>query len=498
MATDLAAALIAVAFLFAGYGLLAGAGALSGALWPAVGAVGLAYMAGLAATMMVAIALAVLGVAVHVVTFALISLVVGATGIALALRRAGPRWRPHRPAVTGGRWTVERVVVAVILVALLVVAVLGYRWARPMPLTAWDAWSIWARKATILLDYGRLPSGFFGSSVYSTMHPDYPLLVPMLESLWFRVLGSADTQSLHVEFWIMLVAGLGAAAHLARPVTRAAIALPIAGFIAVIPSVTQQLMTLYADIPMAILLLLGVLALGRWIAERTTALLVLAVLFLGAAANTKNEGLTAAISALVAAGLVIGAGAPRGRRLAQLRPLLIAAAAFAVTVAPWRLWLAAHHITGDMPIGQGLDPSYLSGRLSRLSPTFPALYDQLTASTWNLLLPLGLAVALACLTLRWARRPAAFYLLTGVGIFVTLLWAYVINPNEITWYLTTSVARTVDGIMFVAGAALLQLTGLLLRGRPQAAEPAVRELRPSRHEPVPTAVAVDSAIEARR
>jgi hypothetical protein len=491
MAPELAAALIAGAFLLAGAGVLAAVGIAPRGPIAVLGWLCLAYVAGLAATMLVAIALVCAGVAVHAAVLGLASVAVGGAGIAVGLRRG---WIRRRPARRGGEfrslvrrvrgWGVEEWLTAGIAVVLAGYAALGYRWARGMPLGTWDAWSIWARKATILLDYGTVPTSFFGAHAYAFMHPDYPLLVPMLESIWFRFVGGADTQSLHVESWLLFVAALGAAAYLAARVTRPLVWAPLIAFVAIVPAVTGQLMTLYADVPMGLLLMLGALLVGLWLEERRGSLLALATLFLAAAANTKNEGLTSAVCVLGTAFVVSAAMPAAAGRRADLRALLLAVAAFAVAIAPWRLWLAVHHVGGDMPVGKGLDPAYLADRTNRISPTLKALYAQLTdQGSWSFVLPLGIGVVLACLLARTGRRLAAFYGLAGVAVFLSVVWAYVINPNDLSFQLPTSVNRTVDGLMFLAIAALLQLTGVLLRyaastrspsGRAASLSPAAR------------------------
>jgi hypothetical protein len=481
MPAEVAALVIAIAFVFAGTGVLAATGMLPRGAIASVLSLGLAYVAGMAATMIVTIALICVGIAIHVVTFALISFLIGGAGILASLRHGADSWRewrtslmpreaPRRP-----RWVPERWLVMVAGIILAAVVVLGYRAARVAPLVQWDGWSIWARKATILLDYGTPPAGFFAARPYTFMHPDYPLLVPLLESVWFRLVGAADTQSLHIEFWVLFVASLAAAGAIAMRFTRALIWVPLIGLIAVSPGVTGQLMTMYADVPMGLMLMLGVLLVGLWISEPRTSLLALGTLFLAAAASTKNEGLTAALCTIVVA-LAITTIAPRaGRRWVDLRMLLIASAGFVVAIAPWRIWLAGHRIGGDMPVGKGLDPSFLATRTGRIPPSLSGLYAQVVDQrAWLYILPLAIGAVLACLILRTARRPAAFYGLTGLAVFTVLVWGYVINPNAIGWLVATSANRTVDGVMFVAIAGLVQLTGTLL---PMAADPRRRAVR---------------------
>jgi hypothetical protein len=358
----------------------------------------------------------------------------------------------------------EHWIAVIVVAALAVFAVLTYRWARVQPLQAWDSWSIWARKGTLLSDYNHLPTAFFTSPVYAFMHPDYPLLLPLYESSWFRVIGSADTESLHAWFWVLFVAFLWASAYVASRVARPVIWAPLIGLLAVTPAISNQLMTMYADIPMGLFLMVGVLLLGLWITDRRRRDLALSMILLAAAASTKNEGLTAAASTLAVALILAFAAPTRGlTRRRALVPLGVAIAGFTVMIAPWRLWLAAHHITGDMPVGRGLEPSFLLDHTSRIQPTVNAFFSEVTnQSNWYYLLPMALALVVAGLATRGLRRIAAFYGLATLGAFIMVLWGYVINPNELGWLIATSANRTVDGPMLIAVAGTFHLAGALL------------------------------------
>jgi hypothetical protein len=357
----------------------------------------------------------------------------------------------------------ERWMAVGVVVALVVFAVLTYRWARVQPLQAWDSWSIWARKGTLLFDYSHLPTVFFTSRVYVFMHPDYPLLLPLYESSWFRVVGSADTQSLHAWFWVLFVAFLWATAYIASRVARPAIWAPLVGLLAVTTAIWNQLITMYADVPMGLFLMVGVLLLGLWITGRRRRDLALSMILLAAAASTKNEGLTAVASALAGALIItLGAPAPGLARRRALAPLALAIAVFAVAVAPWRLWLAAHHITGDMPVARGLEPSFLVNHANRIQPAVNALFSEVTnQGNWYYLLPIGLALVIAGFATRGLRSIAAFYGLAMFGASVMVLWAYVINPNELSWLIATSSNRTVVGPMLIAVAGTFHLAGAL-------------------------------------
>jgi hypothetical protein len=502
MRADLATIAIAAVFMFAGFGVLSGAKGISGGLWAALGATGLAYMTGLISVLMVGIIFLVAGVGVSVPVFIAIGVVVGVCGFA-AGGRHGLEWRGsglpragEPPAKRSRDWSLDAVwgwvrrrpIALIAGGAFLIVVVWGYRWAQVTPLSQWDAWSIWARKGTILYQYGTPKLEFFAAPQYAFMHPDYPLLLPLLESIWFRFVRSPDTTNLHVQFWLFYVASLGAAAHVASRFSPAKVWLPVLGFIAFVPSLTGQLMSMYADVPMGLLLMVGVLLLGVWLAERRPPYLILATLFLAATASTKNEGLTYAVTTLVAAFLCTPGSEAGRRRGSDLKTLALSAAGFAAIILPWRVWLAAHHISGDIPVGKGLDPAYVVGRANRINPTLTAIYQQITnQGQWVWLLPMGIGLTLACLFTRRVTRLGGFFALTGIGVFLMIVWAYVVGIEPLRWWLATSASRTVDGMMFVSAAAILTLTGRILspRKRPttvhreEEEQPAERDATPT-------------------
>ncbi len=480
MRAELGPIILIAGYCFAGLGVLSALRFVHCSVGSVVVALGLAFLVGVASVLLTGIALLCAGVPVDIEILGGLAAIIGVGGFGVAWRRT--RWKePNLPNWTRMRTRgsmqsardavhviheadAEQWVAAGMIIALAVFAVLTYRWARVQPLQAWDSWSIWARKGTLLFEYNHLPTAFFTSPVYAFMHPDYPLLLPLYEASWFRVVGSADTQSLHAWFWILFVAFLWATAYVSSRVARPMIWAPLVGLLAVTPEIWTQLMSMYADVPMGLFLMIGVLLLGLWIAGNRRRDLAVSMILLAAAASTKNEGLTAAGSTLAVALVVtFVAPTPGFSRRRALAPLVIAIAAFAVMVAPWRLWLAIHHITGDMPVARGLEPSFLLEHASRLQPAVNALFSEVTnQGNWYYLLPIGLALVVAGLTTPGLRRIAAFYGLAILGAFIMILWGYVINPNGIGWLIATSANRTVVGPMLIAMAGTFHLAGALL------------------------------------
>ena len=86
---------------------------------------------------------------------------------------------------------------------------------------------------------------------------------------------------------------------------------------------------------------------------------------------------------------------------------------------------------------------------------------QLAKADWLYLVPLAVLLALICIITGAARRIAAFYLLTGVGVFGSLVWAFTTDPDRLTGLIAGSGFRVVVGVIFVSIAAAVQLSGEL-------------------------------------
>ena len=456
------------AMLVAGMGVLRAFGVVrrgSAVRWLA--AAGLAYLCGVAGVMLVSIVVLVLGGPFDLKTFAVVCAV-----LALPLVLELPEGRrlltlPRVAAIRDG--PLERQLGVATLVAFGVVAVIGLFSVGNSPVDQYDAWNIWTRKAELLSVRPHLPLEVFKSAAYyrignafGNVHPDYPLVLPLLESIHLRGLGRVDVRQVHEVFWLLLIAFVWAGGFLASRISRAAVwSLLLCGAALF---VLGPLLTAYADVPMALFLGTGVLALGLWLEFGARSDLAVAVLLFGGAAGIKNEGLLGAVAALVVALFVVLSRRQRER----VRELAVAALAFAaIGVIPWRLWLSAHGLKGDLPLGKGLDPGFLVDRFDRVWPSMGALHDQLLNHE-SVAIFAAIGIALAIARLRGpARSPvAAFYLATGVLYYFALVWAYWISPLPLSFHLHTSVSRVWLGLGFIGLAGILQMGGALRTATP--------------------------------
>src|SRR5206468_10046760 len=133
------------------------------------------------------------------------------------------------------------------------------------PLFETDGWMIWALRARALYDYGHPISPVFTGSQYPGLQ--HPLWLPALEAVDFRAMRAFDGTLVHLQLLGLAIAFAGGAWVLLRehapPILLAAALLAIL----TAPSFFNQLQTNFADVPVAMLLALGVAALAAWLAS---------------------------------------------------------------------------------------------------------------------------------------------------------------------------------------------------------------------------------------
>jgi len=397
----------------------------------------LAYMLGIAAGGVVAAQLALLGAAVGPLELAVLTAMLALIG-----------WRRRRPSkrtLRGrrGAWLGGAGEIATSVVLLLGLLLLAHvtRMLETRPLYEWDGWAIWATKARALYVFGGAYEPVFAH--YAPVQ--HPLFFPALEAIDFRALGRFDGTLVHVQLGLL---GIGFAAALWTLLRERVPALFASICVLAIVSASafvKQLSTNYADVPLAIMVALGVVCLARWIADGERSLLAPTAVFLAAATLTKPEGLLFAAAALVAA---LASG---GRE--RLRGTLLASAAVAALYLPWRVFAGVHGLRNpEYSLGDAFDPRYLADRADRLGPALRSVAGHAFSLDWGLLLPLALAaVAAALLARRWrlAGFAAGWGLLSFAGV-VLVFWISVV-PVELT--LRWAAYRTVASL--VVGAAAL-------------------------------------------
>jgi hypothetical protein len=408
-------------------------------LWVGVGVatilrapLGVSYLAGLALVGVVSAHLALVHVTVGWIGLAVLAVI--ATPFAL---RARPRLRIGNPLTWAG------------IAALVALLVRAWPTFAAKPLDDYDSWAIWGSKAKALTLLGWADPKFFAVSAADPIQRAYPLVVPSLEAVGARAMGGFDPRLIHLQFLLFGVAGIAALHALLRERVASWLLWPLLVALAAAPAFLGQLLTAYADVPLALFVAAGLLAGARWLEDGEPRTLALMTLFLATAALTKPEGILFAAAAYV--GLALASR--------SVRMLAISAAVVLVVLAPWELWVLVHHV----PAGTSI--SLTSPDLSHpgIAPlAFKALLGKLFSfDQWPLLAPLFLLAVLTA-----ARSAAAVFAWAWALLSILFLTAvYVVSRVEWSNYFAFSGSRVVVSVIVGATALTPLLLGEGLRIR---------------------------------
>ena len=410
------------------------------ATWRRLGA---AYLFGIALLVVPASYVALLGVPVGATAS-----VVGFGVVGLAAFRARPFRRPRLPRLRLSAGAVAGV--AVTAVGLFVLAYSARTFAT-RPLVDFDAWAIWAAKARLLYQDPTLAPGVLRGGLYG--QTPYPLGFPTLQALGYGAMGRFDGTLIGVQLLGLAFGFVGALWSVldrrARPLAigLAAVAVVVA------PQILYQLLTHYADVPLGLFVGVGVAAAAAWTLrpDHDNWLLACSVAFLAMAGLTKSEGSLFALAGAVA--LLLAQAGPDWRE--RIRPALVAVAALAAALLPWRIYTSAYNLTTpDYDLKNATNVTYLRAHDDRLGPVLHELWRQLDApSKWGyLVLALALGLATSLLGRRW--RLSVFAVVWLGLAFCGLVLVYWLSTLPTSNNLTNSSYRTIVSLL-VGGTAML-------------------------------------------
>ena len=333
--------------------------------------------------------------------------------------------------------------------AALIALIVDYgRAFRVASLNRYDAWAIWALKGHALYAFGWADPVVFAGASYRFANLDYPLLLPSLEAVDFRAMGAFDTRLLHVQFLLFLVAALMALFALLRDRVPSVILWLSLFALALAPAVFDQLLTAYADLPLALVFGVGVAAAGRWVITNERWALAFATLCFAGALLTKNEGSLFVLAVFL--GLLAAAHA-------RWRALAVAAAIDVLLLLPWRIYVHSHNLRDiNYSLGDSFDYDHLRGRLGVGPTALRTLAGQmLDPGQWGLLLPV-FAVLLVAALLTGLRALPLFAFVWTIVAWLGLSWIYVISRFEYSSYLDSTKERVVVSVV-IGSATLIPL-----------------------------------------
>ncbi|MEU8253971.1 hypothetical protein AB0C06_06850 [Micromonospora inaquosa] len=358
--------------------------------------------------------------------------------LVLATGAAGAWWLLRRPGESApyGGWSHALLIALPLLPPCLMIF---------EPAVQWDAHSIWWLHAGYFANGSEYARAAIGSPAFVFSHTDYPPLASApLAAVWsvvepdFRtaqLVGAVVTASAVAMLVYLVRWALGRVS--ARVAWALAIAVGLATWSNVPYAVTGGLADALWSVSFAgaaVALLLGADPLRRP---------VLPLLLLTVAALSKNEGLIAVAGLTVL--VTVRAGADLRRAALVWLPVL-AGGAWAVLA---RLLDAQSDITNGTSGGRS------GAVVERLQFTTAALWDVVGP----VLLGAAVVALLGTLFLSGRRRAAGLaadgWVWAAIGYYlVVLVGTYLTGPNEIQWWLATSVQRVTLPVMLLAAVSL--------------------------------------------
>jgi hypothetical protein len=455
-----------LAFVAVGYALLAPVlRGSSATAW--LSYAGVALLTGIGVVLVALCAVAVAGAKVGPTAFAVVAIVLSATGLVAAwrvparLRALVAARDAPRQAETGRLAEAVATAAATLVGALLVIALIGAFRSTP-----WlsDVWTFWLPKGIALDKVGLDPRLWEGTSGRLTFDvPDYPFLWSILTNLDIRFVGRVDMRAVNVQEAYLLIGFAGSVARLLWGTLRPWILWGGVLFSLALPELVRQAQGGAADVPLALYVTAALVAAVVWLLQRTPLALALAGVFSAAAFSTKSESYPDIALWLVLLTVVCWRFTPR-----RVAAVWAAVALGAVTSLPWIIWKAIHGVQNQVRLNDLFSPTYLAhhGGTLHESNAFITLHFR-NVHEWTIVFPLFAAVGIVGALLE--REPRRRVLWLAAPAYVVLSWAMLVwifwADRNAAFRLANSAYRLVD--VFAVTSALGTVFGVefILRRR---------------------------------
>ena len=442
--------------LFTGTGLALLAGLRGWETWiDLLDSVGLSLVVGTCSVAVLATLVLIAGAGLPLGTILALAAGVSAVGIALAVTRRRPVPRRLGPLPPASWSTAAACAGALGSMAILVAL---FRLARVMPLGGGDSFENWVPRAKVIYFLGKIDTPLFTG----LGGPRYPILVPTLQAIDFRFMGSAFGPELAVEYWFLYAGFVFAAFSLLRRLAPAWLAWLFIALTGALPELFERVLDAQADwaldLPFALSALLAVV----WLRERQPWQLVCFGILIAAEIATKQEGL------LLVGCLYVGIAAAsiRDRRRVWPPAAIVGAAAYLVNL-PWRIWWSREHLPSSTTAGS------ITGLYTHLHRAWASLHLILRLvfdyEMWLAVVPIAVVAAGAALTAgKAAREAATLYLVTAASAiagFTYILWSdpgLVLDEQQSS----TPMPRAVGSIVLLSTVLAPVLIAPLLRRAP--------------------------------
>ncbi|MEE8359807.1 MAG: glycosyltransferase family 39 protein [Candidatus Omnitrophota bacterium] len=310
------------------------------------------------------------------------------------------------------------------------------------PLESFDSIAMYAMRSKIIFLGGMIPRDFFTDITLRIPNPDYPLLLPLVEVWIYTFLGSINDLLVKAVFPAYLLSFLVIFFSLLKRVISRTGAFLFTFILATIPQFVNFATVGYTDIILAYYYSIGMIYLFLWMKGRKTGDLVIAGLFSGFAAFTKNEGIMLFFVNIILLLLYFVKNLDRE----MLKKAAVYVLVVALIAAPWAFIRFSNGLENDLLKFKEMGAERFVDIFKRLDRIPVILYEYqkqfFGPKKWNIvwILFLGLFV----LNIKRAFNGDLKYF--SLSIFLILFFygsVYMLIPVDgpINWYIASGVSR---------------------------------------------------------
>lgn len=330
-----------------------------------------------------------------------------------------------------------------IFLSLGIIFEVSYAFFRALikPIESYDAVAIYAIKSKIFFLAKAIPRDFFAGLVNYFPHPDYPLNIPLAETLGYLFMGNLNDQLVKIIFPVFFICILTVLYFAVRRFASRTYALVWTFILATIPQFNAYAANAYLDLPFAFYAFTAALFLFRWFEDRNNIrFLIISAVMAGLAGWTKNEGLMYCAAYIMLAGLFLILNFRKVSRK-DLAYFFLYIVIIGAILAPWLYIKSASHLV-NTDVGRA-DSKVLTiwKESHKLKPILNEFQKQIFGpKKWNLLWIAFIAAVILNIktAFRGTGRYAAIFLALVVGGYVFI---YMASPIDVTFFVKKTWSR---------------------------------------------------------
>lgn len=304
-----------------------------------------------------------------------------------------------------------------------------------MPVYNGDAYAIWLLKAKVLF-YEGFGSSYFHNPNLGYSHLDYPLLVPVLISGVYSMLGSADDSYGKLIYPLIYLSFVGLMFSAARRKLDLEKSLLLTALFASIPTLVRWSGTGTADMALTFFYAGSIFHLIIFLERENTFDLLLSSFYSCLCILTKNEGLPLALINIFT--FIVFHSYPNK----DIKRLFTYMSVMLIPCIPWFIFSQGIPKIHENSLAS-INPSHLLGNILRLKIIIPELLKEyLNIKDWGLFWITAVLVSVLCLKIL-KNKTVAISLLLFILHTSLYVYIYIVYPNSLEWLLSTTLERLI-------------------------------------------------------